>query len=164
MRAAPTGRASYHGARPRAVHGLSEAEAGRRLSERGGAQTVSGSRSYASIIRANIFTIFNLILASFGAVTLLFGDWRDALFLGILVANAEIGIAQEVRAKRALDRLALLVAPHAAVLRDGSTRSVPAAEVVDGDVVVVQAGDQVVADGELATAIDPRLDESIPHR
>lgn len=73
-------------------------------------------------------------------------------------------LAQEVRAKRALDRLALLVAPHAVVLRDGSTRSVPAAEVVDGDVVVVQAADQVVADGELATAIDPRLDESIPHR
>ncbi len=54
-----------------------------------------------------------------GAATLLFGDWRDALFLGILLANAAIGIAQEVRAKRALDRLAALVAPEATVVRDG---------------------------------------------
>jgi cation-transporting P-type ATPase E len=49
--------------------------------------------------------VFNLILAVAGALTLAFGDWRDALFLGILVANTSIGIAQEVRAKRALDRL-----------------------------------------------------------
>ncbi|HET6869914.1 MAG TPA: hypothetical protein VFH80_28635, partial [Solirubrobacteraceae bacterium] len=144
-----------------AVQGLSEAEARRRLGERGGAAAISASRSYASIIRANVFTIFNLILASFGFVTLVFGDWRDALFLGILVANTGIGITQEVRAKRALDRLALLVAPHATVARDGATRSVPAAEVVEGDLVAVQAGDQVVADGVLTAAVDLRLDESI---
>lgn len=55
----------------------------------------------------------------FGALTLAFGDWRDTLFLGILVSNSGIGILQEVRAKRALDRLAALVAPLATVLRDG---------------------------------------------
>jgi hypothetical protein len=109
-----------------AVQGLTKAEAHRRLSQRGGAATISASRSYASIIRANVLTIFNLILASFGVVTLVFGDWRDALFLGILVANTGIGITQEVLAKRALNRLALLVAPHAVVLRDGSRRGVPA--------------------------------------
>ena len=70
------------------------------------------SRSYASIVRANVLTVFNAILAAFGAVTLIFGDGRDALFLGIIVANSGIGITQEVRAKRALDRLSLLVAPH----------------------------------------------------
>jgi magnesium-transporting ATPase (P-type) len=82
-------------------------------------------------------------------------------FLGILVANTGIGIAQEVRAKRALDRLALLVARHATVLRDGSPRRAPAAEMVEGDLVAVQAGDQVVADGELRSTVDLRLDESI---
>ncbi|MEO8966372.1 MAG: HAD-IC family P-type ATPase [Solirubrobacteraceae bacterium] len=141
--------------------GLSEAEAKRRLAERGGASEIGGSRSYASIVRANVFTVFNLILACFGTITLIFGDWRDALFLGVLVANTAIGITQEVRAKRALDRLALLVAPHATVLRDGSTRSVAATEVVEGDLVAVQAGDQIVADGQLSRAVDLRLDESI---
>ena len=62
-----------------------------------------------------MLTVFNLILAGFGVVTLIFGDARDALFLGIIVANSTIGITQEVRAKRALDRLSLLVAPHARV-------------------------------------------------
>ncbi len=141
--------------------GLSEAEAQRRLSERGGPGELPSSRSYLSIVRANVFTVFNLILAAFGVLTLVFGDWRDALFLGVLVANTSIGITQEVRAKRALDRLALLIAPRATVLRDGRTRSIPAAEVVEGDLVEVQAGDQIVADGEAGSAVDLRLDESI---
>ncbi|MHB8696383.1 MAG: P-type ATPase, partial [Solirubrobacteraceae bacterium] len=145
----------------RPLDGLSEADARRRLAERGGADDVSGSRSYASIVRANVFTIFNLILAAFGALTLVFGDWRDGLFLGVLVANTAIGITQEVRAKRALDRLALLVAPRATVLRDGVARSVPAAEVVEGDMVAAQAGDQIVADGEVCSGVELRLDESI---
>ena len=55
-------------------------------------------------------------------ITLAFGEWQDAIFLVILVANAGIGIAQEVRAKRALDRLAALVTPTARVVRDGETR------------------------------------------
>lgn len=114
------------------VGGLSEAEARQRLAERGGAGELASSRSYSSIVRANVFTVFNLILAAFGVLTLVFGDWRDALFLGILVANTAIGITQEVRAKRALDRLALLVVPRATVLRDGTPRSVPAAEVGQG--------------------------------
>src|SRR5947209_16882091 len=111
-------------AAPAGTDGLSEQEAARRLAERGKPPRQATSRSYASIVRANVLTVFNLILAAFGVLTLVFGDWRDALFLGILVANTAIGITQEVRAKRALDRLALLVAPRAMVLRDGSARSV----------------------------------------
>ena len=99
--------------------GLSEVEASRRLVERGDVAPPASSRSYASIVRANTLTIFNLILVVFGALTLAFADWRDALFLGVLVANMTIGIAQEVRAKHALDRLAALVAPTATVVRDG---------------------------------------------
>lgn len=104
--------------------GLSETQASRRLSERGEVSARPTSRSYASIVRANVLTIFNLILASFGVLTLVFGDWRDALFLGIVLANTTIGITQEVRAKRALDRLAALVAPVAEVVRDGVARAV----------------------------------------
>src|SRR4051794_10051816 len=97
-------------------NGLTEAEAERRLAARGPAPPPETGRSYASIVRANVFTVFNLILAVAGAATLLFGQWQDALFLGVLVANAGIGTLQEVRAKRALDRLSALVTPHATVV------------------------------------------------
>ena len=119
------------------------------------------SRSYASIVRANVFTVFNLILAVAGGMTLAFGEWQDALFLGVLVANASIGTAQEVRAKRALDRLTALVAPHANLVRGGEVRTVDAEELVIGDVIRIEPGDQVVADGTLGHALALRLDESI---
>jgi cation-transporting ATPase E len=141
--------------------GLSDAEAARRLAERGRPRRERSSRSYAGIVRANVLTVFNLILASFGALTLIFGDWRDALFLGVIVANAVIGITQEVRAKRALDRLSLLVVPHARVLREGVVRPLTVELVVVGDVAMLEPGDQVVADGRLVAARDLRLDESI---
>lgn len=144
-----------------AAGGLTEAEAARRLEASGPPRGTPTSRSYASIVRANTLTIFNGILAAFGALTLAFGDWRDALFLGILVANAVIGIAQEVRAKRALDRLALLVAPTARVVRDGRRREIAVAELVAGDLVALGSGDQIVADGRLAGAEGLRVDESV---
>jgi cation-transporting ATPase E len=140
--------------------GLTEAEAVRRLADRPPAPKAS-SRSYASIVRANVFTVFNLILLVAGTATLVFGEWQDALFLGVLVANAGIGTLQEVRAKRALDRLSALVAPTATVVRDGVQRHVHVDEVVLGDLIRVQPGDQVVADGTLEQAASLRVDESI---
>jgi magnesium-transporting ATPase (P-type) len=118
------------------------------------------SRSYASIIRANTVNIPNGILLVFGALTIAFASWRDALFLGILVSNIGIGSFQEIRSKRALDRLAALVAPDALVVRDGVERRVPIDEVVLGDVVRLSAGDQVVADGTVITADGLALDEA----
>ena len=119
------------------------------------------SRSYASIVRANVFTVFNLILLVAGIATLAFGEWQDALFLGVLVSNSLIGITQEVRAKRALDRLESLIAPTANVLRDGELAHLAVDEVVVGDLVRVAPGDQVVADGRLAEAGGLTVDESI---
>jgi cation-transporting P-type ATPase E len=140
--------------------GLSQAEAERRLAERGEREP-SASRSTWSIVRANVLTPFNIVLVALGVLTLLFSDWRDALFLFIVVANAGIGIAQELRAKRALDRLAALVAPRATVVRDGEPKEVDVDDVVEGDLVRVAPGDQVVADGPLVTANGLALDESI---
>jgi P-type E1-E2 ATPase len=149
-------------ARPRTTPaGLSEAEAEARLRARPRVGPPASSRSYASIVRTNVFTIFNGILAFFGAVTLAFGDWRDALFLGILLVNSAIGIGQEVRAKRSMDRLAALVAPTARVLREGRTRELGVGEVVEDDLVQLQSGDQVVADGRLLESSGLTLDESI---
>jgi cation-transporting ATPase E len=145
-----------------ALDGLSEAEATQRRAARGGPpRRPKTSRSYASIVRANVFTVFNLILAVAGAATLAFGEWQDALFLGVLVANAGIGTVQEVRAKRALDRLNALVAPRATVVRDAEPRILAVGELVVGDLVQVGPGDQIVADGILAQAETLRVDESI---
>src|SRR3954452_4676303 len=141
--------------------GLTQAEAAKRLKQRGPREPQASSRSYGSIVRANVLTVFNLVLLVFGVITLAFGKWQDAIFLGILVANAGIGIAQEIRAKNALDRLAALVTPTARVVRDGEVRELPVDDVVADDLVRVRAGDQVVADGTLAQDTGLRIDESI---
>jgi cation-transporting P-type ATPase E len=143
-----------------ATTGLSETEAARRLKEAGPPHEQRTSRSYLSIAIANTFTVFNLILAGFGLATIVFGNPKDALFLGILVANVAIGTFQEVRAKRALDRLAALVVAKATVVRDGAPRQVAVEEVVVGDLVRIGSGDQVPADGELVRAEGLALDES----
>jgi cation-transporting ATPase E len=140
--------------------GLTAADAERRLRERGPQRKESSSRSYRSIAVANTFTIFNAILAVFGAATIAFGDPRDALFLGILIANTAIGTFQEVRAKRELDKLAALVAPTATVVRDGRPREVSIDEVVVGDLVRIGSGDQVVADGTAVRSDGLALDEA----
>jgi len=140
--------------------GLTEQEAERRLARRPPAPSRS-SRSYKSIVVSNVFTIFNLILLVFGVLTLAFGEPQDALFLAILVANCAIGIGQEVRAKWTLDRLAALIAPEATVVRDGNIRHVDVDEVVEDDLVLLEPGDQVVADGTLQRSEGLALDESI---
>jgi cation-transporting P-type ATPase E len=121
----------------------------------------ASSRSYLSIVRANVFTVFNLIIGAFGVATLILGDPQDVLFVGVVVANSGIGIAQEVRAKRGLDRLSLLVAARATVEREGVAREVLPDQVVLDDVVRLAPGDQLVADGTLLAARDLRLDESV---
>lgn len=141
--------------------GLSEAEAATRLAARGEPREPPASRSTAVIVRANAVTPFNAILLALGALTLVFGDWRDALFLGIVLANTGIGIGQELRAKRKLDELAALVAPRATVVRDGEPRSLHVSEVVIGDLVRLAPGDQVVADGPLRASAGLYLDEAI---
>ena len=141
--------------------GLSEKEAASKLAARGPLEPPATSRSYASIVRANVFTVFNLILVTFGVLTFAFGHWEDALFLGILVGNSSIGIIQEARAKHALDRLAALVAPTALVVRDGRASQVGVEALVTGDLIQLEAGDQVVADGRLEVSEGLTLDESI---
>src|SRR5947209_6002887 len=154
--------ASQHAGPPvRSARGLTETEAARRLAARAKPTGQRTSRSYASIIRANTINIPNAILFVFGVLTIAFASWRDALFIGILVSNIAIGSFQEIRSKRALDRLAALVAPSAVVVRDGRDLRVAVEEVVPGDVVRLAAGDQVVADGTLVVSDGLALDEAI---
>jgi magnesium-transporting ATPase (P-type) len=119
------------------------------------------SRTIGEIVRGNVFTRFNGILGALFCVMLLVGSVRDALFGGVLVANALIGIVQELRAKRVLDRLTVLSAPKARVVRSGLPLEIPVAAVVLDDVIDIAAGDQVVADGTVLTSEGLEVDESL---
>jgi cation-transporting P-type ATPase E len=143
------------------VLGLTEAEARRRLERSPPRPPARGSRSVREIVWSNTATVFNLILGGLLVLILAVGSWKDGLFGFVIVANTLIGIVQELRAKRTLDRLALLVQPRARVWRDGALREVPPEQLVVGDVVRLEPGDQVVADGETVTSRGLTLDESI---
>ena len=130
------------------------------MEQRGPLPRQRSSRSYASIVRANTLNVPNGILFLFGVLTITFGSWKDALFVGILVSNIAIGSFQEIRSKRALDRLASLVAPEALVVREGVERQLPVDQVVVGDLVRLRAGDQVIADGTVVSADGLALDEA----
>ena len=119
------------------------------------------SRTLGEILRANVFTFFNGLLAALWVVAVLAGRWQNALFGGVLVANSAIGIVQEVRAKRTLDRLAVLSAPRARPIRDGREGEVAVEAVVLDDLLVVQAGDQVPVDGVLRGGTGLSVDESL---
>ena len=143
-----------------ATYGLTSAEAARRLEGRP-PHPAASSLSYRAILRRNLLTFFNLVLAACAVALIATGQLGDLLFAGVLVVNSGIGIVQEVRAKRALDRLALLAAPRARVLRDGTEREIAVDDVVAGDAIVLRPGDQIVADGRLVEARGLQVDESI---
>jgi cation-transporting ATPase E len=115
----------------------------------------------AEILRGNILTRFNFILGSLLVVILVVGQPQDALFGIVLVANALIGIVQELRAKRALDRLAVLSAPRVRVMRNGEPTDIASDSLVRGDLVEVRSGDQVVADGSVRESTGLQVDESL---
>ncbi len=140
--------------------GLSSAQAATRLRKLGPPPETS-SRSVSSIVAGNVFTLFNAIIGVFFVLILSLGLFADAVFGLIAIVNSYIGIRQELKAKRTLDELAVLVAPHARVMRDGELRSLLAEQVVPGDVVKVEPGDQLVADGEVIRSRGMTLDESM---
>ncbi|TFD79917.1 HAD-IC family P-type ATPase [Cryobacterium fucosi] len=142
--------------------GLTGTEVAQRLADgRGNDAPQPTSRTVADILRENVFTLFNAILTVCFAAVLLLGDLRDGLFYGVVVANALIGIVQEVRAKVVLDKLALLSAPEVAVKRDGLRHIVPLAGVVLDDILVLRPGDQVPADARVLAGDDLVVDEAM---
>ena len=118
------------------------------------------TRTFTDIVKANVFTRFNAILTVLAVAVLATGRLGDALFGAVLVLNSIIGIGQEVRAKRTLDRLAVLSAPTARVVRDGVTIEVAVADVVLDDLLELRSGDQIPADGEVRSSAGLEVDES----
>lgn len=119
------------------------------------------SRTVGQIIKANVVTPFNLLLGILLVIILAVGEYRDGLFGFVLVANAGIGIFQEVRSKRSLDALAVLNAPHSTVRRDGTDVTIDSKDVVLDDIIVLALGDQIVVDGDVIESTNLEIDESL---
>jgi cation-transporting ATPase E len=145
---------------PTSDAGLSKKEAAARLRKLGPPPETS-SRSTSSIIAGNVFTLFNAIIAVFFVLDLGLGLYADSLFGLIAIINSYIGIRQELKAKKTLDEVAVLVAPRAQAIRDGQTVELLAEEVVPGDLVALSPGDQLVADGRVIASRGLTVDESM---
>ncbi len=145
-----------------APRGLSAAEVSQRVLQ-GRINDVPDApvRTVGQIVRANVLTPVNAIIGSMFVLIMVAGFPADALFAGVVVSNSVIGIAQELRARRTLHRLAVLSAPRARVVRDGRTLEVGTSEVVADEVLELQPGDQVVVDGEVVAARGLAVDESL---
>ena len=132
--------------------GLTSAQAAERT-EAGYANTPveAPTKTEKQIIRENVFTFFNLIFVVLAVCLALVGDFRDMLFLVIAIANTLIGIIQEIRSKHTIDKLTLLSAPKATVVRDGKVITLPVAKLVRDDVVVFSAGSQIPADAVMVS-------------
>ncbi len=120
------------------------------------------SRTTAEIVKANLITRFNILLAVLLVVVLVVvREPRDALFGIVLVTNAAIGIVQELRAKRTLDQLELVTAPRARVVRSGAVVEIMVDQIVLDDVVELRPGDQLAVDGTVIRASGLEVDESL---
>jgi cation-transporting ATPase E len=121
----------------------------------------SRTRGIADILRANVFTRFNAILAGLLLVVAAVGPPQDGLFAVVPAVNTAIGVLQELRARRALARLAVVTAPRARVRRDGKVLELPVESVVAGDMIELRPGDQLIADGTVVVGHGLQVDESL---
>src|SRR3984957_10075591 len=117
---------------------------------------------YARIVRRNLFTLFNAMVVPAAIALFILDEYQGAIAVSAMaIINSAIGLAQEIRAKRHLDKLALLVEAKARVIRDGEAREIPSGEVVRGDIVLLAAGQTVIADGPVLEARFLEVDEAL---
>ena len=143
------------------IIGLSQSEVAARLAKgEGNTALPHTTRTYARIIRENVFTFINDALFILGIALVIVGRPLDALVsVGVIMINIVVSIVQETRAKRMLDHIALLTRPKAIAVRDGAEREVSLEQLVIGDVLLLSLGDQVVLDGTVLSG-KAQLDES----
>lgn len=120
----------------------------------------SSTLSVSEIVRSNVCTYFNLVFALIAVLLAIVGAWSDMLFLPIIVANTCIGIIQEVHSKKVLDKLSILNAPHAVVIRDGKRQEILADQLVLDDIVEFSAGSQIPADAKVVSG-ELQVNESL---
>ncbi|RRD47561.1 HAD-IC family P-type ATPase [Tessaracoccus sp. OH4464_COT-324] len=148
--------------RTESLVGLTSQEVAERV-ERGEVNTLPprSGRTVSGIVKANVFTRVNLILAVLFLCVLTTGQLLQGMFAMLIIANSIIGIIQELRAKRTLDRLAVVGEARPEVIRDGVRTSILRDEVVLGDLIILAPGGQIVVDGEVVTAQYLEVDESL---
>lgn len=112
---------------------------------------ISTEKTTAQIVKSNLLTYFNLIFLILTVLLVIVGSYRNLTFLPVIIGNTVIGIIQELRAKKTLDRMNMLNAPHQVVVRDGREKRIASEELVKDDIVILEAGNQICAD---ATVID----------
>ena len=144
------------------ISGLSDEEVAEAVS-RGDVNITSKqtSRSLMDIVRANVFTLFNAIIFTAMVVVLATGSWKDAVFGAVILVNTGIGIVTELKAKRTLDRLSILIAARAMVRRGGENIEIAHKDIVLGDILWLRAGEQVPADVEVLESWGLEMDESM---
>jgi cation-transporting ATPase E len=143
--------------------GLTSAEVAERV-ERGEVNRVprSSRTEYADIASRNLFTLFNALVVPAAIALFALDEWRGAVAVsGMAATNVVLGLVQEIRAKRHLDRLALLAETNVRVVRDGAVTEISSGDVVRGDLVLLGAGDSVAADGKLVEANFLEVDEAL---
>lgn len=142
--------------------GLSAAEAKRRQAAgQGNSIPQFTTKTSAQIIRSNALTFYTVLNTCLFILVLLTRQWVNGLFMNVIIANIFIGIAQEFRAKKALDQLKVITATQVRVIRDGGERLIPQEELVLGDLFHLQSGDQVVADSVVLAAQELEVDEAL---
>lgn len=141
--------------------GLTAAEAQQRIKrgESNGSFHIK-TKSVWQILRTNLFSLFNLINVILAIFVLLTGSYRNALFMGVVVSNALIGVFQELRSKRVIDRLSLISAPKAVVMRDGEECELAVSDIVLDDIILLSSGMQICADGVVVCG-ECEVDESL---
>ena len=107
---------------------------------------ISTDKTTKEIVISNVFTYFNLIFLVITILLIMVGSFRNLTFLPIIIGNTVIGIVQEIRAKKSLEKMSLLNAPHADVIRNGSVKQISTEELVKDDVILLTAGKQICAD------------------
>ena len=107
---------------------------------------ISTDKTTKEIVISNVFTYFNLIFLAITILLIMVGSFRNLTFLPIIIGNTVIGIVQEIRAKKTLEKMSLLNAPHADVIRNGSVKQISTEELVKDDVILLTAGKQICAD------------------
>lgn len=128
-------------------HGLSHEQVAKRVAA--GYVNVQNDRitkSYQEIFKDNLFTLFNLINAILAGMIIFIGSYKNLLFLGVVLSNLVIGILQEIRAKRVLDKLSLITQPYIRVLRNGELKELHMDDLVLDDITYLHTGSQVCAD------------------
>ncbi|WP_026918785.1 HAD-IC family P-type ATPase [Gordonia shandongensis] len=142
--------------------GLTAAEvADRHAAGQGNVTQSKSGRTVGQIVRANVFTRINAILGVLFAIVASTGSFINGLFGLLIIANSGIGIIQEIRAKRTLDRLAIIGQTRPVVRRDGVAAEIAASDVVVGDLIELGPGDQVIVDGETVESESLDMDESL---